>query len=197
MMESVEEMREQLCQKFPFMEKRGVCHQSFIKHKMLKKARNEKLLVIITGAQGCGKTTFCEKNFPEYRVCNADEIIKKYLEDPETDKNPSQYMEIANELLFNAIVKELEENQIAIVDANAVSIAFRVTMLNALQGKFTKAIIIVLNPPLEKIKRQIRGDLHRRARPGLWEDVEYDYHTLQIQIHEHFIEMGVDDVYMV
>lgn len=196
-MQSTEEMRKQLCQKFPFMEKRGACHQGFIKRKLLKKARNEKLLVLITGAQGCGKSTFCEKNFPEYPACNADEMVQKYLDDPSHEKDFSQLPRIANEMLFEAIEKELEEKQIAIVDANAVSIAFRVTMLNALQGKYTKSAIIVLNPSLERIQRQIRGDILRRARPGLWEDVEYDYHTLQIQIHEHFIEMGVDDVYMV
>lgn len=195
-MESTEEMRNQLCQKFPFMEKRGACHQGFIKRKLLKKARDEKLLVIIAGAQGCGKSTFCEKNFSEFSVCNADEILQKYLTDSSTRKDPIQLANKANELLFKAIEKELEEKQIAIVDANAVSIAFRVTMLNELQGKYTKVAIIVLNPSLDRIRRQIRGDISRRERPGLWEDVTYDYHTLQIQIREHFIEMGVDDVYM-
>jgi hypothetical protein len=73
---------------------------------------------------------------------------------------------------------------------------FRVNVLNYLKDNYTRAVLIVLNPPLMQIIKQVEGQMSVRSRPGLWEDIREEYQFLQFQIEEGFLQMGVDEVFM-
>lgn len=192
----MEELKKRLYLEYPFLEKKGKLLFSFHKRKVIQKNRNEKLLILLVGVQGAGKTTYCNKNFPEYNVINLDEILREYL--MQHDVEFSEYVngEI-NKIFFERAEKELNEKGIAILDSGAVNISVRVMILDYLREKYTKAILIVLNPPMNTIRAHIKKQIYERARPDLWEDVCTEYDLLQLQIEKEFLEMGVDEVYRV
>ena len=147
------------------------------------------------GVQGSGKTTYCKKHFSEYPVINLDEILKEYLARSGKMFSMESNREI-NLIFFDKLEEALETEEIAVVDAGSMHPTVRVLILEKLQRRFDKAILIVLNPSKEQIVRQVKGQLDLRARPGLWSDISREYALLQQQIQDHILEMGVDEVYM-
>jgi len=192
----MEDIKKQLCEKYPFMKRNGEIYHYFNKRKVLKKNRNEKLLIFMVGVQGAGKTTYCKKNFPEFETLNLDEILREYLE-KHSNIPFSMEMDKKIHLIFYDNIKEKLKEGVAIVDAGVVHPAARVEMLQRLQGCYTKVILLVLNPQKQEIVRRITSQMDKRARPGLWEDVEEEYGFMQIQINENMLQMGVDEVYMI
>ncbi len=192
----MEDIKKQLCEKYPFMKRNGEIYHYFNKRKVLKKNRNEKLLIFMVGVQGAGKTTYCKKNFPEFETVNLDEILREYLE-KHSNIPFSMEMDKKIHLIFYDNIKEKLKEGVAIVDAGVVHPAARVEMLQRLQGCYTKVILLVLNPQKQEIVRRITSQMDKRARPGLWEDVEEEYGFMQIQINENMLQMGVDEVYMI
>ena len=192
----MEDIKKQLCEKYPFMKRNGEIYHYFNKRKVLKKNRNERLLIFMVGVQGAGKTTYCKKNFPEFETVNLDEILREYLE-KHSNIPFSMEMDKKIHLIFYDNVKEKLKEGVAIVDAGVVHPAARVEMLQRLQGCYTKVILLVLNPQKQEIVRRITSQMDKRARPGLWEDVEEEYGFMQIQINENMLQMGVDEVYMI
>jgi len=192
----MKDIKKQLCQKYPFMEKKGEIYSSFNKQEVLEKYRNEKLLILMVGVQGSGKTTYCKKNFSEYTIINLDEMLVDYLQ-----KNKGPYTWEVNEKLnqnfLEMIEHRLKHENIVVVDAGSLNMPFRIMELEYLQGKYTKVILIVLNPSKEVIASQIRRQLFLRNRPGLWNDVHEEIEFLKLQLENHYIEMGVDEVYIV
>ncbi len=188
----MENIKEQLCLNYPFLKKEGtIIHTSFDVQKALARDRNEKLLIMMAGVQGSGKTTYCKEYFEEYPVVNVDDILREFL-----NKGGDIFSEELDGIFFDMVEENLRKRGIVIVDAGAVNLTFRVKMLEKLQGKFSKSILIVLNPEREQIINQIKGQINLRARPGLWIDVLGEYKLLQDQIEMHILEMGVDEVYM-
>ncbi len=192
----MEDIKKQLCEKYPFMKRNGEIYHYFNKRKVLKKNRNERLLIFMVGVQGAGKTTYCKKNFPEFETVNLDEILREYLE-KHSNIPFSMEMDKKIHLIFYDNIKEKLKEGVAIVDAGVVHPAARVEMLQRLQGCYTKVILLVLNPQKQEIVRRITSQMDKRARPGLWEDVEEEYGFMQIQINENMLQMGVDEVYMI
>ena len=192
----MEDIKKQLCEKYPFMKRNGEIYHYFNKRKVLKKNRNERLLIFMVGVQGAGKTTYCKKNFPEFETVNLDEILREYLE-KHSNIPFSMGMDKKIHLIFYDNIKEKLKEGVAIVDAGVVHPAARVEMLQRLQGCYTKVILLVLNPQKQEIVRRITSQMDKRARPGLWEDVEEEYGFMQIQINENMLQMGVDEVYMI
>lgn len=193
----MEDIKRQLCEKYPFMKKSGEIYHYFNKRKVLKKNRNEKLLIFMVGVQGAGKTTYCEKNFPEYETVNLDEIVRTYLEENRNIPFSKEVDERIHLIFYNKIKEKLDVEGIAIVDAGVVHPASRIEMLTMLEESYSKVILLVMNPPKQQIIKQIKGQIADRARPGLWEDVEEEYGFMQIQINENMIQMGADEVYMI
>lgn len=185
-----------LCKKYPFMKKKGVTLTSFSKREILEKYRDEKLLIMMIGVQGSGKTTYCRRNFSGYDVINLDEILAEYLR-----KNQVQFSMNVNEqvnlIFFERVEKVLKEKGVVIVDTGAVNFDVRIMILDYLQESYTKVILLVLNPPLEEIVEQIKGQIELRARPDLWSDVAEEYAMFQYQISKNFLPLGVDEVYMI
>ena len=192
----MEDIKKQLCEKYPFMKRNGEIYHYFNKRKVLKKNRNERLLIFMVGVQGAGKTTYCKKNFPEFETVNLDEILREYLE-KHSNIPFSMEMDKKIHLIFYDNIKEKLKEGVAIVDAGVVHPAARVEMLQRLQGCYTKVILLVLNPQKQEIVRRITSQMDTRARRGLWEDVEEEYGFMQIQINENMLQMGVDEVYMI
>lgn len=192
----MEDIKKQLCEKYPFMKRNGEIYHYFNKRKVLKKNRNERLLIFMVGVQGAGKTTYCKKNFPEFETVNLDEILREYLE-KHSNIPFSMEMDKKIHLIFYDNIKEKLKEGVAIVDAGVVHPAARVEMLQRLQGCYTKVILLVLNPQKQEIVRRITSQMDKRARPGLWEEVEEEYGFMQIQINESMLQMGVDEVYMI
>lgn len=192
----MEDIKKQLSEKYPFMKRNGEIYHYFNKRKVLKKNRNERLLIFMVGVQGAGKTTYCKKNFPEFETVNLDEILREYLE-KHSNIPFSMEMDKKIHLIFYDNIKEKLKEGVAIVDAGVVHPAARVEMLQRLQGCYTKVILLVLNPQKQEIVRRITSQMDKRARPGLWEDVEEEYGFMQIQINENMLQMGVDEVYMI
>lgn len=192
----MEELKRQLIKKYPFMEKVGEIRKPFNKRKLLRNNRKEKLLIFLVGVQGVGKTTYCKKNFSEYPSINIDEILERYLESYRGPISLSVDTNVQS-IFYSEIENNLKSKGIAIVDAGVVNLTTRVNMLRRLQGTYTKVVLLVMNRKKEKIIEQIKGQMYKRARPGLWEDVEEEFGFLQIQIEHHIIEMGVDEVYFI
>lgn len=192
----MEEIKRRLTQKYPFMEKVGEIHESFNKRKLFRNNRKEKLLIFLVGVQGVGKTTYCKKNFPEYQTINIDEILKRYLESYNGPLSLDIDMNV-KAIFFSEIEKNLNEKGLAIVEAGVVDLITRVNMLSRLQNSCSKIVLLILNQSKEKIIKQIKGQIYERARPGLWEDVDTEFGFLQIQIENHIIEMGVDEIYFI
>lgn len=191
------DIKEQLCQKYPFMSHLGIVYPSFEKEELLQKYQGEKVLVLIIGVQGSGKTTYLKTHFSDYPVINLDEILNEtLLKYRRKVMLPVAINQEVNEIFFEKAKYALRKKNIAIVDSGAIDFAFRTLVLEKLHKEYTKVVLLVLNPPIKDIVNQIRKDIERRARPDLWEDVKEEWSFLQYQIQEHFIEMGVDDVYM-
>lgn len=189
--------KEQLCLRYPFLKKTGIIHigAEFNIAEMLQRWRGEKVLILMVGVQGSGKTTYCKEHFLEYPVINADEILIDFLE--KNKETPfEEVAEKTNIIFLNKVDKALKTMGVAIIDAGAVHINFRVLLLEATHSKYTKVAMIVLNPKEGRIIRQIKKQLNIRARPGLWQDISSEYQLLQDQIKYHILEMGVDEVYM-
>lgn len=190
-------IKEQLRLKYPFLNKTGIIHTStpFDLDNVIQRWRNEKIIILMVGVQGAGKTTYCNEHFSDYSVINMDDIIINYLR----TTGEMLSMEVnkkLNMLFFNAVERTLKERGVAIIDAGAVHMDFRILFLGAMQKKHPKVVLLVLNPLSGKIIQQVKGQLELRARPGLWEDIFNEYELLQHQIQNHILEMGVDEVYM-
>lgn len=192
----VEGIKAQLRLVYPFLRKTGIVHTSCDVNEIIERNRGEKLLIIMIGVQGSGKTTYCKKHFSKYPVINLDDIFGDCLR-KNKNKFPEEVDKEVEVIFFDRLEKGLEQEKIAVVDAGSMHINFRVLMLERLQGKFTKAILIVLNPAKKQIIKQVRGQMDLRARPGLWNDIDDEYEFLNQQIRDHILEMGVDEVYMV
>lgn len=191
----MEGIKEQLRLKYPFLRKTAKVHTSCDVNEIIEKNRSEKLLILMIGVQGSGKTTYCKEHFSKYPVINLDDILTDYLSRSKEMFSTKANLEI-NLIFFDRIEKSLERENIAVVDSGAMHISARVLILERLQGKFTKAILIVLNPTKQQIVKQVRGQLELRARLGLWDDINNEYEFLNQQIRDHILEMGVDEIYM-
>lgn len=191
------DIKKQLCQKYPFLSNLGTIYESFDSSQVLQKFRNEKVLVLMIGVQGSGKTTYLSTNLSEYPIINLDEILKETLfKHRKRATSPDKINQEVSITFFKRIRESLRKSGLTIVDSGAVDFSFRTMVLEKLHREYTKVIILLLNPPLRTIMKQISGDIARRERPGLWEDVKQEWGFLQYQIKEHYIEMGVDEVYM-
>lgn len=191
------DIKRRLYQKYPFLSKLGTVHQVFDANQILQKYRNEKLLVLMVGVQGAGKTTYLNQNLSEHPTINIDEVLNEVLLKHRKQPIPPHIVHQEVSATFYYRIREsLQKRSIAVVDSGAIDFSFRTMVLANLRGEYTKVIILVLNPPLRTIITQISGDIAKRERPGLWEDVRREWEFLQYQIGEHIIEMGVDDVYM-
>ena len=192
----MEELKKQMIQKYPFMQKVGVISTNFNKRKLLRRTQKEKTLIFVMGVQGVGKTTYCKKTFSDYQVVNIDEILAEYLKTYKGPISPKIDIDV-HSIFYREIEQNLENSKVAIVEAGVVDLVTRVRMLERLQNSYTKVILLVINREKNRIRKQIEGDIGKRARPDLWEDFETEFGFLQIQIKEHIIEMGVDEVYFI
>lgn len=184
---------ERMIKKFPIMSKVGKIQYKLEPQKLLEKYRDEKLLIIMVGVQGSGKTTFVKEKFPKINSVNIDLILEDFLHisDPEKLENA------VFQAFFDKIQKELKSKKVCIVEANTTDIGIRLMIIDFLKKDYTKAVIILLNRNKNVIIKQIRKEIKKRIRPDLWEDVDAEYANLKQQIDAHFIERGVDEVYFV
>lgn len=192
----MEEMKEKLIRHYPFMKKEGKIITSFNRAEVFQKYQNEKLLVMIIGVQGSGKTTYCQRNFSDYNVVNIDNILAEYLLGKAKEFNQMDHVRV-HEIFFERVRNILSNKNICIIDTGAVNFSTRVMILDQLKKHYTKVILLMLNPHIKVIKKQIRGQMMLRAREGLWKEVNDEYDLLQYQIDEGYIQMGVDEVYTI
>lgn len=192
------DMKEKLFQKYPNLSHLGIVHKSTKDlNQVLRKYRNEKLLVLMVGVQGSGKTTFVKRYLSNYEPIILDALLEEFLhENQNAQLSFEQIDQKVMNIFFAKICESLENKKIAIVDSGAIDFSFRISALLTLKEEYTKVILLVLNPPIKTIENQIKKEIHKRVRPNLWEDVRREYAFLQAQIREHYIEIGVDEVYM-
>lgn len=191
-----EETKLLLQRQYSFMQKQGIITEGFDKSTIINKYGNQKLLVVMCGVEGSGKTTFCKNNFAEYRVRNLDDILAEYLSKHTRRKFTSKDIENINLMFFNSLKRDLKQHKIAIADAGANDFLFRVVLLDVLKNDYDKVVLIVLNTPIDQIKRNVMSQIELRARPGLLKDIEMQFEMLQVQINSKDLFMGVDEAYM-
>lgn len=184
---------ERMIKKFPIMSKVGKIQYMLKPHKLLEKYRDEKLLIIMVGVQGSGKTTFVKEKFPEINSVNIDCVLEEYL----YIKNVEELDRVVINTFLKRIQKELQEKRVCIAEANTTDIGIRLMLLDYLKNDYTKVVILLLNRNERVIIQQIQKEIFKRSRPDLWQDVKKEYVSLKRQIDTHFIERGVDEVYFV
>ena len=210
-MENIEELKKQVVQKFTFMEKQGEIKPYSSIRKILRNNQNEKLLLLIVGVQGAGKTTFCQRNFVDKKVINFDDILDKYVLNEKREKifsgeavldqggGKKSFEEMNYKVNKIAILKIKEElkSGLAIVDAATIGMAFRTVLLDAVKEEYTKVALIVLNPSFSTIRQHLKNRTETYLFSTFEEMAKEEYDFLQLQINEHLLEMGVDYVYFV
>ena len=194
----MKDMKEKIFQKYPSLSHLGTVQKSPKDlNQVFRKYRNEKLLVLMVGVQGSGKTTYVKKHLSKYQPIILDNLLEEFLsQNPNSQMSLEQIDEKVMSFFFAKICEDLENKKVVIVDCNAIDFSFRISLLLTLKEKYTKVVLLVLNPSVKIIEKQIKNQIDKRMRPGLWEDVRREYAFLQHQIREHYIEIGVNDVYM-
>lgn len=188
-MGSMKELKKQVVKKFPFMKKQAEIKSLSEMEEIFRSNCNEKWLVLVVGVQGAGKTTFC-KRYPKEKVINFDAILKEMIDKGTAPINLLELNKKVNECGL-ARIREKLQNGFAIVDASLVKMAFRVFWLNELKDSYTKVALLVLDPDLPTIVKQICNQ-PERFRPNLWKEVKEEFMELLLQKCEHLLEMGVD-----
>ncbi len=190
-----DELKEQLFCQYPFLQKTGKIAYQFQAEEIFRKYKGEKLLVLVVGVYGAERTTYCQQNFASYPVVNLDKILSDYLEKYPcfTEEDTGK----VNRIMLRKVTKELRKRKFAIVDFEGTNFLKRVCFLNALQGKYTKVILLLVNPPFEQIQAKLLGQVEQSWQSDLLEDVFLEYQLVEIQRQEHFLEMGMDEVYFI
>ncbi len=174
-----EELKEQLCQKYPFLKKCGEVKTHFNPEEVFRRDEKEKLLILMAGVQG--KTAYCKKHFSDYPVISFEDIVEEYLSKSHPSSFSTKDNERVNLTLLEKTVEALNSKGIAIVDFAGNDLTARVCFLQYMQGgKYTKVILLVLDAPIEQDSQLFK-----------------EYGFLQIQKEEHFLEMGVDEVFFI
>lgn len=159
--------------------------------KITRKIKDPHTLILIVGVEGAGKTTFCKNNFSGFNVINFDSFIAdniKSVKDEEFDSLWNKFLNHAKECL---------QKGTTVIDANSVMMNFRFKLLYLLDGCYSKAVLVVLNPTKTQLISRIKSQLSLRIRPGMWEDVGYAYDSLQEQLQNNMISVGVSEVYII
>lgn len=110
----------------------------------------ENSLILMVGASGAGKSTWANKHFGEFAVVSSDRCRAMISDDP-----TNQEVTAAAFKLLHQIVRErLANKRIVVVDATNVKPSSRQEFF-ALAREFRAPLIaVVINPPLEVVKRQ-------------------------------------------
>lgn len=159
--------------------------------KISLKIKEPHTLVLIVGVEGAGKTTFCKKNFAQFNVISIDSFIAE---------NFKTGVQKGLTHLSDEFIKHIEQSLqkgITVVDANSVMIDFRFWLLYQLKDYYTKVVLVVLNPPKTRLIYQISKQLNLRMRPNMWKDVDDAYESLQQQLKNNIIHVGVNEVYII
>ncbi len=196
MQKNEEILRKKLKEIFGIQENDGVVHHYTSEREIIRRIEKQEkgTLILMTGVQGSGKTTFVRNYCTNLPSINLDEYLEEELkkyEFPYTDKN----FEEMDRAFCEKLREKLKEG-IVILDAGATSIAFRMELRKQLEGSYTKLILLVLDPSKEQIRRNIKGEIGKRLRPGLWKDVDQEFEDLQTQIKNNILQIGVDEVYI-
>ena len=195
-MDCITNFKHNLCKEHPILHKTGHVYLSCDPFEILRQNEGKKVLILMVGVQGCGKTTYCSKHFSSVcNIVNPDQILLGYC-------NSIQNISISeiNKLVYTTQMEQIRnglKNGIVVLDAASINFTFRMHILEAFEGMYDKSIIIALNPKKGTIKRQILGQLSERIRPNLWEDVDSDLEKMKLQLDNNIFQMGVDELYVV
>ena len=197
-MDRIASLKHELCEQHPILHKTGCISLSCDPSEILRQNKYQKVLVLMVSVQGAGKTTFCSKYFSsDCSIVNPDQILAEYLKShPNLNVPYSKINERVHEILMQQIKDGLNSG-LTVLDAACIDFAFRMHILETLDGMYDKAIIIALNRNKGTIKRQILGQISERIRPDLWEDVNKDFENMKFQLEHHIFEMGVNELYVV
>ena len=171
-------------------ENNGTVHYCSEK-KIARKIKGPHTLVLIVGVEGAGKTTFCKKNFDQFNVISIDSFIAENFKTGVQEG----LAHLSDEFIEH--VKQSLQKGITVVDANSVMLNFRFWLLYQLQDYYTKVVLVVLNPPKTRLIYQIKQQLNLRMRPNMWKDVDDAYESLQQQLKNNIIHVGVNEVYII
>ncbi len=100
-------------------------------------------LVVMVGAAGSGKSTFCAKHFAETEVVSSDHCRALICDDP-TNQEVSQQ---AFALLRQIAALRLHNHRLTVVDATSVEREHREDLVRLARETMTPAVAIVLNLP--------------------------------------------------
>jgi len=164
-------------------------------------SRDSKTLIILCGASGCGKTTFCNKYLKNYgNVINLDDIVEEYLStDPDVFEAFSVEANARINMEFLKRAKESLRLSTTILDFRSVDPEARWTFLKHLHGSYSESILIVLDVPLKQILSQIEKDMETGIRiplPMMLKDSYEEYLLLQEQLDTNDICIGIDKVFL-
>lgn len=147
----------------------------------------------MVGVQGSGKTTYCSDHFTDCPTANPDKILVEVLSS-HPNINPSEIDKQVLQILLRQIKDGLKQG-LTVLDANCLDLVFRLQILEHFRKQYKKTIVIVLKRSKGTVRRQILNQLSVRNRPDLWKDVDREFSSMDYQINNHFLEMGVDEVY--
>lgn len=195
-MDKVADFKHELCEQYPILSKTGSVSLSCDPSEILRQNAGKHVLILMVSVQGAGKTTFCSKHFSSgCTVVNPDEILQRCLE-----SDPDMSFDEIHEMIYNIEMRKIRKGLkkgIVVLDASCIDIYFRTHILESFEELYDKAIIIALNPKRKTIQKQIEGQMSIRMRPELWEEVEKEMQSMDLQLTHHIFEMGVDEMYVV
>ena len=115
-------------------------------------------LLVMIGAAGSGKSTFCSRNFPPTRVVSSDHC-RALLSDDAADQSVSG---AAFGLAHRIVEERLRRGRFTVVDATNVEPSARRCLLNLAALHHLPAVALVLDLPEADCLRHVR---ERTARP--------------------------------
>ncbi|MBX7246654.1 MAG: AAA family ATPase [Candidatus Sumerlaeaceae bacterium] len=116
----------------------------------------ENALIVLVGASGSGKTTFCSRHFLPTEVVSSDRCRALVCDDEACIESTRA----AFELVHFIIARRLEAGRLTVVDATSVQVDSRKPLL-ALAGEYgVPAVALVFDLPLELCLEQ------NNLRPG-------------------------------
>lgn len=195
-MDKIAVFKHVLCEQCPILSKTGSVSLSCDPSEIIRQNAGKRVLVLLAGVQGCGKTTYCTEHFSsDCTVVNPDEISQECLE-----TEPDIPFKEINKMVYETEMRQIYEglkNGIIVLDTNCIDLIFRSHILETFKRVYDKTILIALNRDMDTIKKQVLGQILIRSRPGLYKEIEGEFNAMNFQLKYHIFEMGVDELYVV
>lgn len=177
-------------------------------------------LVALCGTANSGKTTFAEKAFNKEQIISSDSILEKYAnmlvkiteKDLQLTPESEHWEEISTHLgrvaflktqdtLLSMVFQSSKENPITVFDSVHYSFQERLNTLIKYSEFFENVYLIVINPPLEEIKkRKIKTISPSFKAMGFHYSTEQEilnqYYILKNQLTSKQVTVGVSKVFV-